>query len=268
MVVNATMYDACLEKVCINMGIPCVSQSEKQAHFTCALKLTKSHLLSLWKDHSGPMTDKLPRYSAEPSADVMPASPQEPSLNICSLVDGSLCLPRNIRVEWLSDPVRSPEWKRMLVEFDRCFGTAADPASAPAPAADDGNSNEGAPSFDWATAFEEPTDKEAWHQKYDAKVQGKFTWCPELTAYIVDDDPAADPEAPKKYKLFIEAMEAYTLTSTDAFLTYGAGVWLLDAKAESFLNENPQGHRGVLCKFVSDTLPVVLEARLISIDFT
>ena len=155
----------------------------------------------------------------------------------------------------------------MLVEFDRCFGTAAaDQASAPAPAADEGSSD-GAGSFEWATAFDEPTDKEAWHQKYDAKIQGKFNWCPELTAYIVDDDAVADPEAPKKYKFFVEAMEAYTLTSTDAFLTYGAGVWLLDAKAESFINENPQGHRGVLCKFTSDASPVVLEATGAFIDF-
>ncbi|CAK9104598.1 unnamed protein product, partial [Durusdinium trenchii] len=244
-VVNSTAYDGCLEKVCVGKGLPCVSQSEKQTHFTMSLKLTKSALLDQWKKGSGAMADRLPRYISEPNAEVMPSDPAEPTLTVCSMVDGTLCLPRNIRSEFLSDPIRSPEWRKILQEFDRCFGTSA-PVPAGPSVTEAGGAGSGepepapqnaTPGFDWETAFDEPRAAEQWHTKYDGLIQGKFSWCPELTAYI-----------------------AYTLPADEAFLTYGAGTWLLDSKAESFLSENSEhGHKAVECKFQSDLVPVVLE---------
>lgn len=266
MVVNATMYDGCLEKTCVKHAIPCVSQTEKQHPFTMALKITKSYLLELWKKHEGVMENALPRFIAEPNPETLPSDPKEPNLLLCSLVDGALCLPRNIMAEFLTDPIRSPEWRKMLQEFDRCFGTAAGNAAEPEAETGGGDSADAGPQgapFDWAGAFvDEPQETEKWHAKYDALVHGKFTWCPELTAYIVkeSEDSSADAEAPKKFKLFIEANEPYTLNTTDPFLTYGAGVWLLDNKAETFISENSEhGHKGVVCSFSSDLDPVVLE---------
>lgn len=253
------MYDGCLERSCVNMSIPCVSQSEKQSHYVTALKLTKGHLLNLWKGNQGVMADKLPRYMAEPSEEVLPSVPQEPSLNLCSLIDGVLCLPRNIRAEFLTDPVRAPEWRRMLQEFDRTFGTEAEQAQ-PAAAADT-EATVDASAFDWAAAFSgEPREKDQWHRDFDGKISGKFQWCPELTAYIIDAGDTQDAEAPKAYRLYVEANEAYKISVDEAFLTFGAGVWLLDSKAESFLAENANGHKGVLCAFKRDDSPVILEA--------
>ncbi|CAK9008793.1 Uncharacterized protein SCF082_LOCUS10019 [Durusdinium trenchii] len=263
MVVNAATFDGCLEKTCVKKGLPCVSQSEKQPHFVTSLKITKSFLLDLWKEHEGAMENALPRYVPEPNPEVLPSDPQEPSLKVCSLVDGCLCLPRNIRAEFLTDAIRGPEWRRMLQEFDRCFGTAATPEEPKAVSEGDDGSAQEKTSFDWPGAFDEPQGAEEWHAKYDSLIFGKFTWCPELTAYIVKegvDSSVADPDAPKKFKLFIEANEAYTLGATDPFLTYGAGAWLLDNKAEAFLSDNAEhGHKGVVCKFSSDLDPVVLE---------
>lgn len=271
-VVNSTAYDGCLEKVCVGKGLPCVSQSEKQTHFTMSLKLTKSALLDQWKKGSGAMADRLPRYISEPNAEVMPSDPAEPTLTVCSMVDGTLCLPRNIRSEFLSDPIRSPEWRKILQEFDRCFGTSA-PVPAGPSVTEAGGAGSGepepapqnaTPGFDWETAFDEPRAAEQWHTKYDGLIQGKFSWCPELTAYIVGDGQSSESDAPPKFKLFIEAHEAYTLPADEAFLTYGAGTWLLDSKAESFLSENSEhGHKAVECKFQSDLVPVVLEAGLV-----
>ena len=231
-----------------------------------ALKITKSYLLELWKKHEGVMENALPRFIAEPNPETLPSDPKEPNLLLCSLVDGALCLPRNIMAEFLTDPIRSPEWRKMLQEFDRCFGTAAGNAAEPEAETGGGDSADAGPQgapFDWAGAFvDEPQETEKWHAKYDALVHGKFTWCPELTAYIVkeSEDSSADAEAPKKFKLFIEANEPYTLNTTDPFLTYGAGVWLLDNKAETFISENSEhGHKGVVCSFSSDLDPVVLE---------
>ncbi|CAK8986598.1 Uncharacterized protein SCF082_LOCUS619 [Durusdinium trenchii] len=267
-VVNSTAYDGCLEKVCVGKGLPCVSQSEKQTHFTMSLKLTKSALLDQWKKGSGAMADRLPRYISEPNAEVMPSDPAEPTLTVCSMVDGTLCLPRNIRSEFLSDPIRGPEWRKILQEFDRCFGTSA-PVPAGPSVTEAGGAGSGepepapqnaTPGFDWETAFDEPRAAEQWHTKYDGLIQGKFSWCPELTAYIVGDGQSSESDAPPKFKLFIEAHEAYTLPADEAFLTYGAGTWLLDSKAESFLSENSEhGHKAVECKFQSDLVPVVLE---------
>ena len=256
------MYDGCLEKVCISQNFPCVSQSEKQPHFVTALKHTKNHLLALWKGNQGVMTDKLPRYMAEPAAEILPSMPAEPSLAICSLIDGALCLPRNIRAEFLTDPVRGPEWKKILQEFDRTFGTEV--AAGDAGAGGNSGSCDAGPAptaVDWATAFSnEPREKEEFHRVFGDKVQGKFSWCPELTAYIIDAGDTQNPEHPKKLRLYVEAMESYTINTEEAFLTYGAGGWLLEQRADTFLSENPNGHKGVICAFRSDSDPVVLEA--------
>ena len=256
-VLNATMYDGCLERMCINKSLPCVSQTEKQPHFVTAAKLTKNHLMTLWKGNQGAMADKLPRYMPEPNAEILPSLPAEPSLTLCSLIDGALCLPRNIRAEFLTDAVRSPEWRKMLQEFDRTFGTEASAEQVAESAAESD-----AAAFDWASLFkDEPHEKDEFHRIFDGKVQGQFQWCPELIAYVIDAGDTKDAEHPKKFRLYVEAVEAYKLSAEEGFLTYGAGVWLLDQKAETFLAENPHGHKGVICAFKFDSDPVVLEAR-------
>lgn len=265
MLVNATLYDGCLEKVCIEMGITCCSQSDKQGPFTTGLSLVKSELLELWKKREGVMEKKLPRYQAEVPESEVPPCPTEPELKLCSLVDGALVLPRDVRTEFMTDPIRGPEWRKIVTEFDRCFTLAAKEAacqsekqtqdSPPSDAAGGGET-----STAWDTVFpDEPRAKAAWREKYDAKIKGKCQWCPQLTAYIVDDPDGPEANDPPKYMLFVEASQDYTIPLDEVFLAYGAGTWLLDAKADSYIEENANGFKGVLCQFDSDAAEVVLE---------
>ena len=204
---------------------------------------------------------KLPRYNPEPPAHELPSAPEEPSLKLCTLVDGCLVLPRDVRMEFLGDPIRSPEWRKVVQDFDRCFANAAPAGSDTAAASAEGAASGVAPGFDWATHFaDEPKAKNAWHEKYDAKVKGKCQWCPQLAAYLVD--PGTPEGEQVKYMLFIEAAEDYTIPVEDGFLLYGAGTWLLDSKADAYIEENPNGYKGVLCQFTSDTVPVTFEDRL------
>ena len=55
-VVNATLYDGCLEAACLDMGIATVSQSERMAHFQTGIGITKKKLLELWKASSGALS--------------------------------------------------------------------------------------------------------------------------------------------------------------------------------------------------------------------
>eukprot|EP00438_Fugacium_kawagutii_P027851 Skav201824 [mRNA] locus=scaffold1071:397086:402945:- [translate_table: standard] len=262
---NATLYDGCVEKVCIEMGITSCSQSEKQGSFSTGLMLVKDSLLESWKKGERPLDRKTPRYQPQPPQHELPLDPAEPELKLCSLVDGCLVLPRDVRTEFMTDPVRAPEWRKVVQEFDRCFAVAAPAAAAQESGAGDaaatasGGGNAG---FDWSAYFaNEPRAKAAFQEKYGDKIKGKCQWCPQLTAYLVDPGDSSDGDA-VKYMLFVEASEAYTIPVDEAFLTYGAGSWLLDSKVDSYLEENATGgYKGVMCKFTSDTQPVVFEDK-------
>ena len=85
-------------------------------------------------------------------------------------------------------------------------------------------------------------------------------WCPEITAYLVEKTGSGDENALEDYELHIEATTEYTIGNGEAFLTYGAGSWLQDAKVDQFVDSAPPNHRGVTCSFTSDSDLVVLEA--------
>ena len=268
-VCNAILYDSALEKACLARQIPTCSQSEKQAVFTAALKLMKQHLLDLWKQQGQPFLEKQPKYKAQIDDDALPSNPDGPSLTICRFVDGLLVLPRDARQEWLTDAVRSPEWRKILQEFDRHFSTADAPEAAPS-ANGDGEAGSQPPVLDWQTAFPgEPATSQEFHERFESKIKGKFSWAPELTGYIVqpvDDGPADDEsQGLPIYHLYLEASQDYELKADEGFLTYGAGAWLTEAKAEQFLENAPSNHRAVQCEFTSDSAPVFLEDRFMMI---
>ena len=238
---NGTLYDSCIEKACLRMKHPTVSQTDRPAPFQTGLKLMKNHLIDLWKAREGPMQDRLPRYRSELPEEEQPANAEVPELKLCTLIDECLVLPRDVRAEFLTDAVRSPEWRRILQEFDRTFGSNAGPAPVPA-----GDQSSESAAFSWAEVFTaEPSQTADFHAKYDAHVKGKCAWCPELVAYIVDDTPANHEGASNPPKFFVEAKEDYVLPS-EPILVYGAGAWLMDAKATQFLEDNREtGHKAV-----------------------
>ena len=245
----------------MSMGFPVVSQTDKQPVFGTALKLVKNHLMASWKNCVAPLHDKTPRYKPEPNHEDLPSQPSEPTLRICTMVDGTLVLPRDVRGEFLTDVVRSPEWRKILQEFDRCFGTASQPSSEQAAAAaGDAGEPVGAAAAD-QTAFQWPSATAAaeWHAQWDDKVKAKFAWSPDLTGYLVEKESEAEDNLPD-FHLYVEAMADVSIFPEDAFLTYGSGTWLTGAKVANFVENAPVNHRGVALLLETDLVPVVLEA--------
>ena len=261
MVVNGSLYDGCLEKACLKLGCASVSHTDRQNAFQMALTLTKNHLIEMWRKREGVMSDRLPKYKPQLDEDAGPGAPEPPTLKICTMVDDILNLPRTVRSEWLGDPVRSPEWKKLLIEFDRTFGSPSGPeeSSATVPVAVKKPDDPTSQAFDWAALFpDEPRDAAAFHAKYrNSAVFQSAAWCPEVCLYVVDTSLETEERKPK---LFLEGKNDYVLTSTDPILTYGAGQWLMDAKAETWLNDQDESkHKAVICEFGSDLDKVVLE---------
>lgn len=58
--------------------------------------------------------------------------------------------------------------------------------------------------------------------------------------------------------MFVVAKVACTLDDAEPMILHGAGSWLLDDKAESWLKENPDG-KGHCPTFENDLVKVVLE---------
>ena len=191
----------------------------------------------------------------------VPTAPEAPQLSLCTIVDDVLVLPRDVRTEFLTDPIRSAEWRKLLAEFDRTFaageqgsGEVSSAATAPVEAED--------AAFKWSDLFpEECKDAIAFHAKYQNNIKGKCAWCPELQVYIVDTSQENIEEHDKKPMLFIEAKETYEIASNEPFLTYGAGTWLMGSKADQWLKDQEgHKHKACLCAFKSDQALVVLEA--------
>lgn len=257
-IANCTQYDAFLERVCLKFGVPIVSQTDRQIVFQTATKLTKAKLLETWKANEAPLNKGVVKYKQEPEADTLPQDPESPNLKLCSLDDGVLILFWDVRSQFLTDPVRAGEWRRVLQEFDRCFGSVAtENVEASAIANPDPEAN----SQNADVVLELPTEASSeWHARCDSKIKAKFNWCPEITAYLVEKTGSGDENALEDYELHIEATTEYTIGNDEAFLTYGAGSWLQDAKVDQFVDSAPPNHRGVICSFTSDSDLVVLEA--------
>ena len=266
LVVNGTLYDGCLEKACLQLDVPTVSQTDRQPAFQTALSLTKNHLLEMWKAREGPMRDRTPKYKAELDEDSVPTGPEPPSLKLCSLVDDCLVLPRDVRSEFLTDAVRAPEWRKVVQEFDRTFATGAtpnpvQPVAAAANAGSVSTSAAATSAFDWGALFpDEPREPANFHSKYEQSITAKCAWCPEVQAFIVDTAGENTEEQNRKPMLFLEAKENYEISQSEAFLTYGAGTWLMDSKATQWLNDQDGfPHKACLCEFKSDEALVLLE---------
>lgn len=262
MVVNYTLYDGTLEKVCVSRNLPVVSHTDRQAQFLTASRLIKNGLMDLWKQRQPPFNDRIPKYKADIDADNLPNPAELPELKICSFVDGALVLPRDIRAQFLTDTVRAPEWRKIIQEFDRCYGKSVTAESEVVQSA--GNESDATPGpVNGPVALEPAEEAAGFHSRCDAKIKAKFSWSPELMAYLVEQNPSDDTDVMAEYELYLEASADYTIGTDEPVLTYGAGSWLTDGKVENFLANAPSNHRGVLCKFDDDLLPVVLEAGML-----
>ena len=83
-----------------------------------------------WKHGIGIMANRLPKSLAKPGPEHMPDAPVEPVMKVCMVIDNILTIPVDVRNMFIQDPVRAPEWRELLVKFDKEYGT---PVTAPGP---------------------------------------------------------------------------------------------------------------------------------------
>lgn len=182
------------------------------------------------------MARQFPKYEPTPTSTAeTPAA--VPELQICKINNGQLHLPPDVRAQFMGDPVRSAEWKRLLAEFDRKWSTSSsgesgrstDAAVEQIVAAEgDGDGESGQQDEEprgscCESAFVgEPTTKEDMEAKYTTA--HSFPMADNLVGVIV--------EGPK---LFVSSLGDVQWSVDEPFLCFGAGTWLLDDKAASYL---------------------------------
>ena len=179
------------------------------------------------------MANQVPKYEPVADSDPTPEQATAPELQICKINDGRLNLPPDVRAQFMGDPVRSAEWKRLLAEFDRKWSATASGEAERSSAAvqqivasedgESGQQDEQPNGCVWESAFqEEPTTKADLDAKYSTA--HSFPMADNLVGVIV--------EGPK---LFVSSLGDVQWPVDEPFLCFGAGTWLLDDKATSYL---------------------------------
>lgn len=208
-----------------------------------------------------------PRYKKDAPSEDLPKAAELPTLKICQVGENNkLILPRDVRAQFLQDPVWGVEWRQIVTEFDKQWSTPLpdSPATQSTTASPDGSQTLGSPvkeeahltgSFDWSAHFpDEPTKLDDVKQKYP-----DFTEMPGGTSFNFILVPGP--------KIFVVATDAMSIKASNAaIMSHGAGVWLLGEKADKFEGEHPG--RGVPCKWSDDQGLVVLEDTGCQIGFT
>ena len=174
------------------------------------------------------MARQFPKYEPTPTSTAeTPAA--VPELQICKINNGQLHLPPDVRAQFMGDPVRSAEWKRLLAEFDRKWSTSSSGESGRSTDAaveqivaaegdgdgESGQQDEEPRGSSWESAFVgEPTTKEDMEAKYTTA--HSFPMADNLVGVIV--------EGPK---LFVSSLGDVQWSVDEPFLCFGAGTWLL-----------------------------------------
>ncbi|CAK9097291.1 unnamed protein product [Durusdinium trenchii] len=93
----------------------------------------KDKLLEEWKAGQGLLGQSSQKFQASPDLSTQ-TKPREPVLKLCTMTDGHLTMPKDVREKWLSCPVRNPDWRQRLKNFDNVFAPVTNgEAGAPAP---------------------------------------------------------------------------------------------------------------------------------------
>lgn len=152
----------------------------------------------------------------------MAVEAEVPTLHLCEVKDEMLQVPMTVRQQYLQDPVRSCEWKAILKEFDRKWttDTSAQQSSGDSVQQSNGSGNQG---FKWEEIFaDEPSTRSDLESRYGTPA-ASFAINETLSACIV--------EGPR---LFLVSSGEAEFGTKEPIVCYGAGVWLLDSKAETF----------------------------------
>ena len=207
---HSTAYDGALERAAINMGLSVFSVSADAACQKLASKRVKTQLLDDWKQ--GTLKVPGPKYiSAVPS---LPSEAVVPELVVCKHVDGTLHIPVDIRQKYLTDPVRSAEWKKLLNAFDRSHGVVAPPPN--------------------------PDGASTWSQIFTGEprtLQDLEGQCQVCASFALNGSGSLVFKVVEGPKLFICACTAGEFSASEPLLCHGAGTWLLDNKAEKAVQD-------------------------------
>ena len=165
-----------------------------------------------------------PKFQCEPT-DPSPLDTSMPTLHHCEVIDGALHLPEQTRKFYLADPVRAQAWKVILKEFDRKWAVNPDGSAPKPPARELAKETSGDGEGEKTPPFpSEPTTKTEFESKYSQ--MHSFSMGQTLQAVIV--------EGPK---LFLVSNGENRLGTDAPCLCYGGGTWLLDTKAQQFLQD-------------------------------
>ena len=88
-----------------------------------------------------------------------------PQFHLCELSNDKLTIPPQVRTQYMSDPIRAVEWRKVLGEFDRKWSAIEGVNGASGAAATDGEDVD--TSDLWGTSFtSEPSTKQDLDDKY------------------------------------------------------------------------------------------------------
>ncbi|CAK9018364.1 unnamed protein product [Durusdinium trenchii] len=122
-----------LSKECYLCGF---SETTNPVVHTYACTQIKDKLIEDWKSGSGCIGSWTPRFNPEPDQSTN-LQPQVPTMKVCKVENDVPVIPKEVRERWLNDPVRNPDWRVRLKNFDAVFAAPSDPGtSAPRPRPD------------------------------------------------------------------------------------------------------------------------------------
>ena len=174
-----------------------------------------------WKQGVGGIGKCLLKYQKE-AVDDMPVEATPPELLLCEIQDSKIQIPASIRQQYLNDPIRAVDWRATLKEFDRKWAEDVTPTDQQA--GRQAQSDEA--TFSWQTVYpDEPCTKSEMEAKYGTSATS-FAITETLAGHIV--------EGPR---LFVVSTGDGEFGTEQPVICFGAGVWLLENKAEAFLQD-------------------------------
>ena len=226
--------------------------------------------LKAWKSGQTPMDKQTIRYKKDASPDDLPKNPEVPALKLCQFANQTLTIPRDVRAHFMNCPLFGQEWRELVKQFDKDWGTPApEPTATGTPAQGQGQAGGagGAPgnaavktevkkefkfeAFDWSTTFPGSAATVAkLKEKFGSELH-EMVGVSGSTSFFLAPGP----------ELYVGAKEATCIKSSDApIVSHGAGSWLTGEKATKFQTHNPD--RGIPCKLENDEFPAVFEDKV------
>ena len=166
----------------------------------------------------------------EVPAEEVPIMCERPDLAICQVVDGKLCLPKDVRQTFLGCPIWGGEWRALLAQFDKDWNgqIGSDELQTPAQkrGGDDGGEEQTPPDPSPPRSpfiIGEPATLEKVKEKY-GDITSKMPLADSGCALALVSGPTGPA-------LFVIAKEATCLRQVDGpIISHGAGPGSLESR--------------------------------------